>query len=603
LKRSFVIISAGTVRGRLRRARVGETAGAAIFIAAAVWAWPAAAQTPPAPRAPAEAFPQVPQLPPPSALTPESPPGAGPGLPATGPATPGETPAAQVAIRGVRVTGATALPQAELEAAVAGLVGPSVPLSRVEAARVDLLNRYRGAGYALTTVTATLAAGGALTFAVTEARIVAVKLDGDIGPAGVQVLRFLNHLTELPAIDTASLERWLLLANDIPGVTVHAVLRPSSGDPGALTLVAQVSRQAVSGLASVDNRGFRLAGPLEYLGVVDFNSFTEFGERTELSIFHTDAGTQNFGVASEEFFVGGSGLKVRLYGGSGEANPGGFLRTVGYEGLTTVAGISGSYPVIRSREQTLVVDAFLDIEQSEVRADTTGTGTRTGHDDLQIGRLGVDYTRQDLFAGIGRPAINTATARLSQGLPFLGGTQNGSASATRLNETTGFTKIAAELVRTQTLFAPWPDATVALKLLAAGQASGDVLPPVEKFYLGGSEFTRGFYAGQATGDTALAATAELQLNTPYDFTAFDRSIAVNAQWYVFYDWGEAWQNQAIDPGFRLTSEGGGVRLSITRYTEFDVEGVVRNTRLPEGTPGTVKAEKADAVFWRVLTRF
>jgi len=582
---------------------MGEASGAAIFIAATVWAGPTAAQSPPAPRAPAEAFPQVPQITPQPSLTPERAPGSVPGLPATGPATPGETPAVQVSVRSVRVTGATAIPQAELEAAVAGLVGPAVPLARIEAARVDLLNRYRGDGYALTTVTATLGAGGALTFAVVEARIVAVKLDGDIGPAGVQVLRFLNHLTDLPAVDTASLERWLLLANDIPGVTVHAVLRPSAGDPGALTLVAQVSRQAVSGLASADNRGFRLAGPLEYLGVIDFNSFTEFGERTELSIFHTDAGTQNFGIASEEFFVGGSGLKVRLYGGSGESNPGGFLRAIGYEGLTTVAGISGSYPVIRAREQTLVVDAFLDIEQSEVHADTTGTGTRTGTDDLQVGRLGVDYTRQDLLAGTSRPAVNTATARLSQGLPFLGGTQNSAASATRENEKTGFSKVAAEAVRTQTLFAPWAESTVALKLLAAGQASGDVLPPVEKFYLGGSEFTRGFYAGQATGDTALAATAELQLNTPYDFTAFERPIALSAQWYVFYDWGEAWQNQSIDPSFRLTSEGGGLRLGITRYTEFDIEGVVRNTRLPEGTPGTVKAVKADAVFWRVLVRF
>ena len=53
----------------------------------------------------------------------------------------------------------------------------------------------------------------------------------------------------------------------------------------------------------------------------------------------------------------------------------------------------------------------------------------------------------------------------------------------------------------------------------------------------------------------------------------------------------------------LSSEGIGARVSLTRFTEFDVEGVIRNTRLPEGTPGVVKPLKADAFYWRVLGRF
>ena len=44
----------------------------------------------------------------------------------------------------------------------------------------------------LTTVRATEATG-VLRFDVIEGRIADVKLEGDIGPAGTQVLRFLNH--------------------------------------------------------------------------------------------------------------------------------------------------------------------------------------------------------------------------------------------------------------------------------------------------------------------------------------------------------------------------------------------------------------------------
>ena len=90
------------------------------------------------------------------------------------------------------------------------------------------------------------------------------------------------------------MERWLLLAQEVPGVTLHAVLQPSLDDPGALTLVAQVQRQAVNGLITADNRAFRQTGPVEGLVVVDLNSFTQLGEQTELSIYHTDGNTQNF---------------------------------------------------------------------------------------------------------------------------------------------------------------------------------------------------------------------------------------------------------------------------------------------------------------------
>ena len=54
--------------------------------------------------------------------------------------------------------------------------------------------------------------------------------------------------------------------------------------------------------------------------------------------------------------------------------------------------------------------------------------------------------------------------------------------------------------------------------LLAGQLSNDILPPAEQFYLGGTQFTRGYYSGQVAGDKALAATAELQLNTGVDLS-------------------------------------------------------------------------------------
>ncbi len=240
------------------------------------------------------------------------------------------------------------------------------------------------------------------------------------------MLRFLRHLTEVRPIDTATLERWLLLAQDVPGVTVRAVLRPSNEDPGALTLIAQVSRQVVNGLLTADNRAFPLTGPEEVLGVLDANSFTQLGERTELSIYHTNGGTQNFGQAAEEFFVGGSGLKVRVYGGYGQANPSYPLRDIGYEGFTTVIGASATYPLIRTRQQALNLAATFDVVETEVRDDSGPEGqlARLSRDLLRVGRIGGDWALTICCSAGDRSAVNLVSSRVSHGFPGLGGSGN-----------------------------------------------------------------------------------------------------------------------------------------------------------------------------------
>ena len=547
----------------------------------------------------------VPQGSPIPRILPAAPPPVAPDAGLTSPATPGAAPATATTIRSVTIAGATAFPPATLQKLTAGLVGPAIPVAQIEAARAALLSLYRADGFVLTTVSASVNAAGELRFNIIEGRIAEVKLEGDIGPAGIQVLRFLNHLTEQVPIDNATLERWLLLAQDVPGVTLQAVLRPSADDPGALTLVAQVSRQAVNGLLTVDNRAFRQTGPQEGLMVFDLNSVTQFGEKTEASIYHTNGNTQNFGQVSTEFFAGGSGLRIRIYGGYGEANPSDFLRVIGYKGFTTTFGIGATYPIIRARQQTLNLVANIDAVETEIRTDSgpAGQATRLSRDSLRIGRLGAEYAFEDTILGDARPAINFASVRASQGLPFLGGSGDGNATPGRLNERVGFTKFTAELSRTQTLFIPWDGASVALKARVVGQGTGDVLPPAEKFFLGGGDINRGFYSGEVTGDNALAGSLELQLNTGIDFTVYGYPTPVTAQFYLFYDRGETWENQRIDPDVRLSSEGAGARFNITRFTEFDVEGVVRNTRLPSGTAGVVEPLKADAFYWRVLARF
>lgn len=509
----------------------------------------------------------------------------------------------KVPVRRVVVAGVTAYSPARIATFTQGLVGPAVPLPKIEAAREAILRLYQDDGYVLTAVSASLGVHGTLRVLVTEGRIAAVKLSGNIGPAGTQVLRFLNRLTEVRPITSAALERWLLLAQSVPGVSLHAVLQPSTDQPGALTLIAEVSRQVVSGLFTADNYASTYTGPEESLLVLNLNSLSEFGEQTQIALYHSWPNTQTFGQISEETFLGGSGLKLRVYGGSGRETPSGQLAAEGYLGNTTVFGARLSYPVIRARQQSLEAFGALDALDSEISTETGGVRSRASYDALRVVRIGLDYARSDLLLGDNRGALNAANLVLSHGLPVLGATPDGAPDAPRVGERTDFVKLALRLSRTQTLFQPWRDASVALMGLVAGQWSPDIVPPAEEFYLGGFEYTRGYYSGEVSGDKGLAATAELQLNSEIDLHRLGLSESLPTQLYTFYDWGETWQNQAFALNMHVSSVGGGLRLSVTRYVDLDFVGLHRFNVYPTGAGPSISALPGSAFYWRVVGRF
>jgi hemolysin activation/secretion protein len=541
---------------------------------------------------------QVPQGSPLPGIERPSEPAVGPGIktePAIAPAA--NAPAVSVAISDVSVEGSTAYSPAVLQRITAGLTGPAVSEKQIDDARIALLNRYRGDGYIYTSVSARVR-DGHLRLVVTEARIVDVKLEGNIGPAGTQVLRFLHQLTRMQPIDVKKLERYLLLAGDVPGVTISSVLNPSAEDPGALTLVAQVHREPVTGQLSADNRAFRQTGPEELLALADFNSFTSFGERTEVSLFHTFNNTETFGQALEEFFIGGSGLKLKIYGGAGETVPSGSLRLLGYDGITRVGGVQVTYPIIRTRQQTLTVAGIFDAVESEIDlSGNHGKSVRASFDSLRVLRGEVDYTALDTLFGTAHSATSLVTYRLSQGLPILGASPNGDRDAPRVGERTDFTKMSGEVDRTQLLFTLAQGRTISLKLAAAGQYSGNILPPAEKFYLGGPHFGRGFYYGEVTGDSGAETTVEPLFDTRLPKPSFE-PLPLSAEFYGFYDWGESFSNLREDQTHNLRSLGGGVRLYAGERVEIDVEGVSRLTRTPDGTG--VSRLKSSAVYWQIL---
>jgi len=549
-------------------------------------------------------------------IAPPTPPRLSPGL--QGPAittTPIAPGAPDVPVRSVAVSGNAALPAPRLETLVAGLANRQASQAEIEAARVAVLTDYRNAGFPFVSVvvTGSRAEGGFdLRFAVTEGRIAQVRLSGDIGPAGVQVLRFLQRAVTEGATSVGLIERALLLAGDVPGVTVRGVLRPlQGGEAGELELVADVSRRPFSGLLTLDNRGFRLTGPVQFLALAQANSFTALGERTEAAFFTSAEGEALFGQASTEFFLGGSGLRVRLYAGAGRTTPSGQLAEIGYAGFTTTAGIALSYPLLRSRAANLTAGAQFDFFDNRVDTGTTHAVVRASHDTLRVLRAGFDGNARDTLLGFApAAATNLGFVRLHQGLRALGATRPESLPGpSRRGSDFGFTKISGEIQRTQPLLALSEDAVFSLQATLAGQWTDNVLPAAEKFFLGGQRIGRGFYNGQVSGDraVALALEAQLDLRLP-EFTLEFRpgaptEIRPTAQLYLFYDWGRTFENLTTDPDRRVESFGGGVRTVFNDTLHVDVEAVHRITRRVDAGGASVPPLAATAGFVRAMVRF
>jgi hemolysin activation/secretion protein len=520
----------------------------------------------------------------------------------------------EVRLGRVAITGNTALPDAALRTAVAPVEGRAATLAEVEEARLGVLRAYRTGGYPYVAVTAGLAplpdGTAELRLQVTEGFIAEVRLDGEeIGPASRQALRFLERLVGARPLSNAALERALLLSSDIPGVEARGLLRPLPGEPGALQLVVRLERRAVSGFVNVDNRGYALTGAWQGLAVAGLNAFTALGERTEVAILHTEAGGQGFLQLSEEVFLGGSGLRLRTFAGAGRAEPGSALAAIGYRGDTRVGGVSLSYPVIRTRPLNLSVIGAFEAFESVVEAGSFpgSPRERQSRDAVRALRLGLEGSLQDAWLGFAPAAATTTAAiRLHRGIEALGASDGDSGLTARAGSEFGFTRITAEATRLQPILSPLDGWLLSLQGTIAGQWSDDVLPPAEKFYLGGTRLGRGFYAGQVTGDRAIAASAEAQLGRVHAITMPERwaggaELRLGTQLYLFRDEGRAFDNGPGAVDRRLSSWGGGVRLQFDERVQLDLEAVQRLTRNPEGS-GAARQD-ANAVFGRVLVRF
>jgi hemolysin activation/secretion protein len=352
-----------------------------------------------------------------------------------------------------------------------------------------------------------------------------------------------------------------------------------------------------------DNRGSSFTGEQQNLLAAGFNSFTSIGDRIELSWFTTFNAENNFLQAAYGGHIGPEGTRFRLYGGFGRIKPGDPISQTGYLGQVTIAGLQLFHPVIRSRRLNVSVNGSFDYYHSIV--DVSG-GVRLSSIDLRSLRAGVDASYRDPFNG-----VTYGTARLSRGISVLGASKAGEQLLPRQGAVPTYFKVNGEISRLQGLYSD-EDFTLNLFVSGAGQFTNDVLPPSEKFFLGGDRLGRGYYAGQVTGDRAIAASIELQLSFAIPYADVQPSSAPSSvsgrvrglplQLYAFYVYGKAWNLATFETQVIVTrSYGFGVRANVGDTLTVEAEAVRRLNLDVDGA--TAPRLKPWGAYLRATTRF
>ena len=453
------------------------------------------------------------------------------------------------------LSGNTVLPKGELSRFYRTYLGEEIALSQVYEIAAQMTAYYRNEGYILTRVVvpAQEITGGAVTLQVVEGYIDEVTIEGDFRHGRSLLTRLGNHIKASIPLKAADLERYMLLANDLPGLRAQAVLQPSD-KPGATDLTILVEEDRAYGYATVNNRGSKFNGPVQMQVGATFNSLFGAMSKTSIRFFGASQLSEfRSGEVRHEQVLGSEGTVMTLVARHTRSEPGASLAELEIESRSSSGSVTIAHPLLRSRAKSLYVHAGLDIRNTR----TTILDEEFTKDRVRKAVVGLSYDFVDSLNG-----INLISAEVSKGLDILGGKETGDPGMSRADAESDFLKINMSVMRLQKI-AP----RVSLLLDLSGQYTGDALVASEEMAIGGSQYGRAFDPSEINGERGIAGRAELR----YDGTT-RKNWLQRYQIYGFADYGAVWDQRGT--GYistELGSAGGGVRLTLNRNLSANFE--------------------------------
>lgn len=491
----------------------------------------------------------------------------------------------RLTLQAVTIEGATAYSQDSLRAAYQDMLGREVSVADLFRIANDIEFRYRNDGFITSRVIvpAQTIEDGTFRLQVVEGFVSDIAYPDDIGPALAAVKRLVEPLRGAKPVNVADVERRLLLANDLAGLTVRASLEPAPDTLGGSVVVVKTDRKAVDALLSVNNRNTPYLGSAQTTATAALNSFGPNADTVNLSARVSSPLSRAWSVGGGyQALLNGDGLTFSANGSYSESRPGLTLDPLDVESWVAAGVGTLSYPVIRSRLENL--RAVGEFEYRDVNTDISGD--RFNRDRLRILRGGFSYDRTDTWDG-----ITAVRGLVHQGLDILDASKLGSAYASRERGRSDFTKFTADITRVQQL-----PASFSVLATATVQAAGTPLLASEQIALGGPSYGRAFDEGEISGDNGWAGSLELRYTPVVPDNAFAQAVQI----YGFMDGGVVWNRSSLEQNSRnsLVSVGGGVRASLVErlFATLEIDKPLTRRVATEG-------DKDMRVFFNITAQY
>ena len=448
---------------------------------------------------------------------------------------------------------------ADTAAITAKIQGRRISVAEIFAAANAIEQAYAARGYVLVRVAVPpqqLKNGGSLRLVVIDGFIEGVDLKGIPEKQRALVQARLASLIGKRPVTLAEIERRLLLASDIPGLSLSSTITRGTA-PGATLLVLEGTWNAAVGTLGVDNRLPTSLGDWELNGALAVNSPLGYGE-------------QIYGAASSGWDLGkvfnattpmqllGAGIVAPIGVDGWKINPE-YTNSVTRPAPTPWApadvgyyqrfDLRASYPLILSRAQTLTFQATYEWAQEHLSP--IGFDTDLYDDQYNVARLQLeDHLRlpYGLLAG---------TLVFSQGLGGRGETQ-AALTGVPLSQQGAFptfSKLGLDATWTQ----PLPYDLQGVLIGQAQTSFGHPLFIAEQFSLDGPQAASAYPLGTFSVDEGATLRGEIQRPFAFGWTQWRGTVAP----YVFGAASQGWIDDptAVQPGhISAESFGVGVRL-------------------------------------------
>jgi len=309
----------------------------------------------------------------------------------------------------IQIEGSTIYSEDQLRYLFESLLKRDVVLEDIRAIADKLELKYREKGFFLARVyiPPQQVKKGIVKIKVIEGYISSILVEGANDDLRLSLKNRLSTLLDKKPIDLKSLERALLLLNDLPGIRGSGLLR-SGQDFGSTDLVVQVDYASSSGLLSVNNQSSRALGPVIISSAYQFRSLLSLSDELTLQLgISSDGKELNTESIRYQLPFGHDGFIASVGVISSLARPGASFESLGLQSNVLSTNLSARYPLMRTRS----LSVYTELGVNKVSSLTTSQGETLFQENYLTQTAGLQFI--DMRSPLGLSQIGLGLSRAS----------------------------------------------------------------------------------------------------------------------------------------------------------------------------------------------